>query len=173
MFIESSRSQTAVALLHIWWYYSKWFTSHVKNERDPKHYCDNLDIYQQICRLRDRTVGRYLSSFAKPNSKNQKVNGQFESLLFTFEPLECDNKEDLCYWNLEFIDRNQSIIVLVFFSLLLAGQGKKWDCDSFVWSESSSGYGIAYRHFNSNIISFKMHLQSLFLSFKPQKPKEN
>ena len=115
MFIESSRSETAVALLHIWWYYSKWFTSHVKNERDPKHYCDNLDIYQQICRLRDRTVGRYLSSFAKPNSKNQKVNGQFESLLFTFEPLECDNKEDLCYWNLEFIDRNQSIIVLVFF----------------------------------------------------------
>ena len=114
----------------------------------------------------------YLSSFAKPNSKNQKVNGQFESLLFTFEPLECDNKEDLCYWNLEFIDRNQSIIVLVFFPLL-ARQGKKWDCDSFVWSESSSGYGIAYRHFNSNIISFKMHLQSLFLSFKPQKPKEN
>ena len=124
MFIESSRSETAVALLHIWWYYSKWFTSHVKNERDPKHYCDNLDIYQQICRLRDRTVGRYLSSFAKPNSKNQKVNGQFESLLFTFEPLECDNKEDLCYWNLEFIDRNQSIIVLFFFLCCWQGREK-------------------------------------------------
>ena len=56
--------------------------------------------------------------------KTKSINGQFESLLFTFEPLECDNKEDLCYWNLEFIDRNQSIIVLVFFLCCWQGREK-------------------------------------------------
>ena len=78
----------------------------------PAARSNSREIPKQFCKTK----------FEKPKS----INGQFESLLFTFEPLECDNKEDLCYWNLEFIDRNQSIIVLVFFSLLLAGRaGKK------------------------------------------------
>ena len=78
----------------------------------PNFFLELILVHMWAARSNGREIPKQFckTKFEKPKS----INGQFESLLFTFEPLECDNKEDICYWNLEFIDRNQSIIVLVF-----------------------------------------------------------